>query len=67
MKNSTLAYYGLTTLGKFLTHIGSMFCFLPPENVRKPEVFKSFQGLENETLAQYELRQIYLYKYCLSH
>ena len=44
-----------------------MFCFLPPENVRKPEVFKSFQGLENETLAQYELGQIYLYKYCLSH
>ena len=46
VKNITLAYNGLTTSDKFLTHIGPMFYFLPPENFRKPCSFLKFSGVQ---------------------
>ena len=41
-----------------LSHIKSMFHFLPPENFRKSYSFQKFQEFKNETLAKYGLRLI---------
>ena len=36
-----------------------MFLFMPPENIREPEVFWCFQGYREIVLARIELKKIW--------
>ena len=43
-KKSTLVWNGFITLDNFLTHIGLMFCCLPPEKKLSGGVLKEISG-----------------------